>query len=202
MVEYYPIAARDQARLYQFGKKLLLGIFLDYALIAGGSWNGDILITDIEELENFGSIRCRSRKIECERSPDNSKRRRICNCCGRWMVQQNCGKRLRIPGTHSEEGTNLKERRSHRRSSRRSGRVSTGRKQEMTLKPTKISGVCVPIAVPDLSTSSSSSSSTSPTMTSSTVSSDSVIRQARGDLCGVDFLPVTVSSEPVERQER
>ena len=75
-------------------------------------------------------------------------------------------------------------------------------KQEMTLKPTKISGVCVPIAVPDLSTSSSSSSSTSPTMTSSTVSSDSVIRQALGDLCGVDFLPVTVSSEPVERQER
>ena len=37
---------------------------------------------------------------------------------------------------------------------------------------------------------SSSSSSTSPTMTSSTVSSDSVARQERGDLCGIDSYPV------------
>ena len=49
---------------------------------------------------------------------------------------------------------------------------------------------------------SSSSSSTSPTMTSSTVSSDSVARQARGDLRGVDSHPVSVSSEHVERKER
>ena len=48
----------------------------------------------------------------------------------------------------------------------------------------------------------SSSSSTSPTMTSSTVSSDSVIRRARGDLCGINFYPVSVSSEHVERKER
>ena len=43
---------------------------------------------------------------------------------------------------------------------------------------------------------------TSPTMTSSTVSSDSVTRQARRDLCGIDSYPVTVSSKHVERQER
>ena len=82
----------------------------------------------------------------------------------------------------------------------------------------------VPIVVPGLSTSSSSSlpsstsmtpsrqeidhptssssSSTSMTMTSSTVSNDSVTRQARRDLCGIDSYPVTVSSEHVERQER
>ena len=69
----------------------------------------------------------------------------------------------------------------------------------------------VPIVVPGLSTSSSSSlpsstsmtpsrqeidhpsscssSSTSPPMTSSTVSSDSVTRQARGDPCGIDSYP-------------
>ena len=28
MVEYHPISARDQARLHQFGKKVLAGIFL------------------------------------------------------------------------------------------------------------------------------------------------------------------------------
>ena len=46
---------------------------------------------------------------------------------------------------------------------------------------------------------SSSSSSTPPTMT---VSSDSVIRRARGDLRGIDSYPVTVSSKPVEMKER
>ena len=45
---------------------------------------------------------------------------------------------------------------------------------------------------------SSSSSPTSPTMT---VSSDSGIK-ARGDLCGTDSYPVTVSSKHVERKER
>ena len=39
-------------------------------------------------------------------------------------------------------------------------------------------------------------------MTSSTVSSDSVIRQARGDLCGIDSYPASVSSKHVERKER
>ena len=39
-------------------------------------------------------------------------------------------------------------------------------------------------------------------MTSSTVTSDSVTRQARGDLCGIDSYPVTVSSKHGERQER
>ena len=82
----------------------------------------------------------------------------------------------------------------------------------------------VPIVVPGLSTSSSSSlpssasttpsrqkidhptssssSSTSPTMTSSTVSSESVAGQERGDPCGIDPYPAAVSSKHVERQER
>ena len=34
MVEYHPISAKDRSRLHQFGKKVLPGIFLRYALIA------------------------------------------------------------------------------------------------------------------------------------------------------------------------
>ena len=49
---------------------------------------------------------------------------------------------------------------------------------------------------------SSSSSSTSPPMTSSTVSSESVARQERGDPCGIGHHPAIVSSERVEMQER
>ena len=42
-VEYLPSSARDQARIHQFGEKVLPGIFLGYALIAGGIWKGDVL---------------------------------------------------------------------------------------------------------------------------------------------------------------
>ena len=49
---------------------------------------------------------------------------------------------------------------------------------------------------------SSSSSSASPPMTSSTMSSESVAGQERGDSCGIDHYPAAVSSESVERQER
>ena len=34
MVEYHPISAKDISRLHQFGAKVLLGIFLGYALCA------------------------------------------------------------------------------------------------------------------------------------------------------------------------
>ena len=35
LVEYYPIAAKDQSGIHQFGKKVLPGLFLGYALNAG-----------------------------------------------------------------------------------------------------------------------------------------------------------------------
>ena len=36
LVEYHPITAKDQSRIQQFGKKVLPGLFLGYALYAGG----------------------------------------------------------------------------------------------------------------------------------------------------------------------
>ena len=35
LVEYYPTTAKDQSRIHQFGKKVLPGLFLGYALYAG-----------------------------------------------------------------------------------------------------------------------------------------------------------------------
>ena len=40
LVEYHPISAKDQSRIHQFGKKVLPGLFLGYALYAGGIWKG------------------------------------------------------------------------------------------------------------------------------------------------------------------
>ena len=48
-VEYYPISAKDQSRIHQFGKKVLPGLFHGYALYAGEVWKGDILVADIGE---------------------------------------------------------------------------------------------------------------------------------------------------------
>ena len=53
LVEYYPLTAKDQSIIHQFGKNVLLGLFLGYSLHAGGIWKGDILVADIEELETM-----------------------------------------------------------------------------------------------------------------------------------------------------
>ena len=66
MVEYYPISARDQPRLLQFGKKVLPGIVLGYAFIAGGIWKGDILVADIEEVENMDASEIHPRRINAK----------------------------------------------------------------------------------------------------------------------------------------
>ena len=61
-VEYYPISEKDQSRIHQFGKKVLPGLFLGYALYAGGIWKGDVLIADLEELETMDASEIRSKK--------------------------------------------------------------------------------------------------------------------------------------------
>ena len=53
LVEYHPITAKDKSRIHQFGKKVLPGLFLGYALYAVGIWKGDVLIADLEELETM-----------------------------------------------------------------------------------------------------------------------------------------------------
>ena len=40
----HPITAKDQSRIHQFGKKVLPGLFVGYALYAGGIWKGDVLM--------------------------------------------------------------------------------------------------------------------------------------------------------------
>ena len=35
LLEYHPVTAKDQSRIHQYGKKVLPGLFLGYALYAG-----------------------------------------------------------------------------------------------------------------------------------------------------------------------
>ena len=68
LVEYCPISAKDQSRIHQFGKKVLPGLFLGYALYAGGIWKGDVLVADIEELETMNASEIYSKRLKCKRS--------------------------------------------------------------------------------------------------------------------------------------
>ena len=63
LVEYYPISVKDQSRIHQFGKKVLPGLFLGYALFAGGIWKGDILVADLEELETMDASEIYSKRL-------------------------------------------------------------------------------------------------------------------------------------------
>ena len=64
--EYHPITAKDQSRIHQFGKKVLLGLFLGYALYAGGIWKGDVLIADLEELETMDASEIYSKRLSAK----------------------------------------------------------------------------------------------------------------------------------------
>ena len=64
--EYYPISAKDQSTIHQFGKKVLPGLFLGYALYAEGIWKGDIMVADIEELEKKDASEIHSKRLNAK----------------------------------------------------------------------------------------------------------------------------------------
>ena len=65
-VEYHPVTAKDQSRIHQFGKKVFPGLFLGYALYAGGTWKGDILVADFEELETMDASEIYSKRLNAK----------------------------------------------------------------------------------------------------------------------------------------
>ena len=66
LVEYHPITAKDQSRIHQFGKKVLFGLFLGYALNGEGIWKGDIQVADIEELETMDASEIYSKRLNAK----------------------------------------------------------------------------------------------------------------------------------------
>ena len=47
LVDHHHFTAKDQSGIHQFGKKVLPGLFIGYALYAGGIWKGDVLVADV-----------------------------------------------------------------------------------------------------------------------------------------------------------
>ena len=66
LVEYHPKTAKDQSRIHQFGKTVLPGLFLGYALYAVGIWKGDVLVADLEELETMDASEIYSKRLNAK----------------------------------------------------------------------------------------------------------------------------------------
>ena len=66
LVEYHPKTAKDQSRIHQFGKRVLPGLFLGYALYVGGIWKGDLLIADLAELETMDASEIVSKRLNAQ----------------------------------------------------------------------------------------------------------------------------------------
>ena len=87
LVEYYPISPKDQSRIHQFGKKVLLGSFLGNALYAGGIWKGDALVADFEELETMDASEIYSKRLNAKEVIFPKKNWKIYFSSRRWTNQ-------------------------------------------------------------------------------------------------------------------
>ena len=85
LVEYHLITAKDQSRIHQFGKKVLPGLFLGYALYAGRIWKGDVLIADLEELETMDASEIYSKRLNAKEVISQPRRIYLSN--RRWTNQ-------------------------------------------------------------------------------------------------------------------
>ena len=57
---------RTSQESINFGKKVLPGLFLGYALYAGEIWKGDVLIADLEELETMDASEIYSKRLNAK----------------------------------------------------------------------------------------------------------------------------------------
>ena len=66
LVEYYPKTAKDESRIHQFGKKVLPGLFLGYALYAGGIWKMTYWSQTLRELETMDASEIYSKRLNAK----------------------------------------------------------------------------------------------------------------------------------------
>ena len=113
LVEYYSISAKDQSRIHHFGKKVLPGLFLGYALYAGGIWKGDIMVADIEELETMDASEIYSKRLNAKEVIFPKESGKFIFCSPR-RTNQTFWRRSGTENTHLDTGTPNSRRRSKR----------------------------------------------------------------------------------------
>ena len=71
-----PISERDEARLHQIGKKMLLGFFMGHVSRAERGWSGDLLIADCEDPENLSASHTHVKNVSSTGKPHKKE-----SCC-------------------------------------------------------------------------------------------------------------------------
>ena len=87
LVECHHITAKDQSRIHQFGKKVLPGLFLGYALYAGVNLEGWRTGCRPWGVGDGGRIGNLPKKTQCERGDVSQGKRRIYCSNNRWANQ-------------------------------------------------------------------------------------------------------------------
>ena len=62
---------------HHFGKKVLSGIVMAYALFAGGIWKVDILAGDVQEEQNLDASETLVKGVDEKRSSSNTRRQMV-----------------------------------------------------------------------------------------------------------------------------
>ena len=109
LVEYHHFAAKGQSRIHQFGKKVLPGLFLGYALYAGRIWKGDVLVADLEELEMMDASEIYSKRLTAKKVIF-PREKGECNFSNRRWTNQNSRRRSGTENIHLDTAaTNFEE---------------------------------------------------------------------------------------------
>ena len=87
LVEYHPITAKDQSRIHQFGKKVLPGLFLGYALYAGEFGRVTYWLQTLRSWRRWTHRKSTQKKTQCERGDISQRKRRIYFSNRRWTNQ-------------------------------------------------------------------------------------------------------------------
>ena len=123
LVEYYPISAKDQSRIHQFGQKVFPGLFLGYALYAWENlegWHNGCRRWGAGNDRRIGNLR---KNTQCERGDIPQRKWRIHFPSRRW-TNQTSWRRSRPENIHLDTGSSVSRRKSQR-FSMRIRRVST-----------------------------------------------------------------------------
>ena len=99
LVEYHPINVKDQSRIHQFGKKVLPGLFLGYAMYAGENLEGWRTGCRPWGVGDDGRIGNLLEKTQCERGDISQRKKRIYFSNRRW-TNQNPWRRSGLENIH------------------------------------------------------------------------------------------------------
>ena len=133
-VDCHPISSRDLSRLHQFGKKVLPGLFLGYALYAGGIWKRDILVAYIEELEKMFASEIHPRTLDAKEVLTPMRSENSIFPVRRWNSNI-VWKRRRIPRTHTKAGTTCEGVKISEMNFKANRKSLNRQNQKLTLKP-------------------------------------------------------------------